>query len=247
MGEGDMSAKKPVALVVGAGDYLGSAIAKRFSEGGLKVAISRRRGNLSSLVGSISDSGGEAIGYHSDARNEDEVVELMQSVEVQLGSIDVCVYNVGGNVSFPILKTTSQVYRKVWEMCAFGGFLVGREVLKYMIPRKRGTILFTGASASIRGKSGYSAFSGGKQALRALAQSLAREVGPEGIHISHVIIDGLIKNENARKLFPTEFQSRPKDGILQPFQIAEVYWQLYNQPKSAWTFEIDLRPYSEPW
>ncbi len=237
----------PVALVVGAGDYLGSAIAKRFSEGGLRVAASRRRGNFTNLVRSIKDSGGEAVGYHSDARNENEVIDLIQSVESQLGPIDVCVYNVGGNVNSPILETTSRVYRKVWEMCAFGGFLVGKEVLKYMLPRKRGTILFTGASASIRGKSGYAAFSGGKQALRALAQSLAREMGPKGIHISHVIIDGLIKNENARELFPIEFQSRPKDGILQPSEIAEVYWQLYNQPKSAWTFEIDLRPYSEPW
>ncbi len=247
MDEGDMSAKKPVALVVGAGDHLGFAIAKRFSKGELKIAASRRRGNLTSLIESIRGSGGEAIGFHSDARNEKEVSELIKNVENQLGPIDVCIYNVGGNVKFPILETTSRVYRKVWEMCALGGFLVGKEVLRYMLPRKRGTILFTGASASIRGKSGYCAFSGGKQALRALAQSLAREVGPKGIHVSHVIIDGLIENENARSLFPEDFDSRPKDGILQPAEIAEAYWQLYNQHKSAWTFEIDLRPYSEPW
>ena len=148
-------------------------------------------------------------------------------------------------MKFPILETTSRVYRKVWEMCALGGFLVGKEVLQYMLPRKRGTILFTGASASIRGKSGYCAFSGGKQALRALAQSMAREIGPKGIHVSHVIIDGLIENDNARSLFPEDFDSRPKDGILQPVEIAEVYWQLYRQSKSAWTFETELRPYSE--
>ena len=240
-----MSAKKPVALVVGAGDYLGSAIAKRFSKGELKIAASRRRGNLTNLIESIRGSGGEAIGFHSDARNEKEVSELIKNVENQLGPIDVCIYNVGGNVKFPILETTSRVYRKVWEMCALGGFLVGKEVLRYMLPRKRGTILFTGASASLRGKSGFSAFSGGKQALRALAQSLAREVGPQGIHVSHVVIDGLIENENSRKLFQKDYEARPQDGILQPSEIAEVYWQIYKQPKTSWTFEIDLRPYSE--
>ena len=236
---------KPIALVVGAGDYLGSSIAKRFAAGGLAIVAIRRRGDLTKLVESIQDSGGEAFGFHSDARNEKDVLDLIAKIESELGFIDVCVYNVGGNVSFPILETSSQVYRKVWEMCAFGGFLTGKEVIKHMLPRKRGTILFTGASASLRGKSGFSAFSGGKQALRALAQSLARELGPQGIHISHVIIDGLIENKNTRKLLPEEFDTRPKDGILQPNEIAEIYWQLYKQPKSAWSFEIDLRPYSE--
>ena len=238
---------KPIALVVGAGDYLGSAIAKRFSEGGFKIAASRRRGDLKNLIKSIEKSGGEAVGFHSDTRSEKEVIELISNIEGQLGPIEVCIYNVGGNVSYPILETTSRVYRKVWEMCALGGFLVSKEVLKYMLSRKYGTILFTGASASLRGKKGFSAFSGGKQALRALAQSLAREVGPEGIHISHVIIDGLIENENTRRLFPDDFLSRSADGILQPAEVAQIYWQLHQQAKNAWSFEVDLRPYSEPW
>ena len=236
---------KPIALVVGAGDYLGSSIAKRFAAGGLAIVATRRRGDLTKLVESIHDCGGEAFGFHSDARNEKDVLDLIEKIESELGFIDVCIYNVGGNVSFPILETSSQVYRKVWEMCAFGGFLTGKEVIKHMLPRKRGTILFTGASASLRGKSGFSAFSGGKQALRALAQSLAREVGPQGIHVSHVVIDGLIENENSRKLFQKDYEARPQDGILQPSEIAEVYWQIYKQPKTSWTFEIDLRPYSE--
>ena len=238
---------KPIALIVGAGDYLGSAIAKRFSKGGFKIAASRRRGDLKNLIKSIEKSGGEAIGFHSDARSEKGVIELIRNIEGQLGPIEVCIYNVGGNVSYPILETTSRVYRKVWEMCALGGFLVSKEVLKYMLSRKYGTILFTGASASLRGKKGFSAFSGGKQALRALAQSLAREVGPEGIHISHVIIDGLIENENTRRLFPDDFLSRSADGILQPAEVAQIYWQLHQQAKNAWSFEVDLRPYSEPW
>ena len=238
---------KPIALIVGAGDYLGAAIAKRFSRGGFKIAASRRRGDLKNLIESIEKSGGEVVGFHSDARNEKDVIKLIRNIEGQLGAIEVCIYNVGGNVSYPILETTSRVYRKVWEMCALGGFLVSKEVLKYMLSRKYGTIIFTGASASLRGKKGFSAFSGGKQALRALAQSLAREVGPKGIHISHVIIDGLIENENTRRLFPKDFISRPADGILQPDEVAQIYWQLHQQAKNAWSFEVDLRPYSESW
>ena len=239
--------KKKIALIIGAGDYLGSELAKKFAVGGLSVVVTRRRGDLTKLVTSIVSLGGEAIPFHTDARNENQVIELIKNIETKLGQIDILIYNVGGNVKYKILNTSSRIYRKVWEMCAFGGFLNAKEVLKYMIPRKKGTIIFTGASASLRGKEGFSAFSGGKQALRALAQSLAQEVSLKGIHVSHVVIDGLIENSNTKKLFPDEFKKRPSDGILKPKDIAEIYWQIYLQPKSSWSFETDIRPYSEKW
>ena len=241
------SNKKKIALIVGAGDYLGSALAKKFSKEGFSVVVTRRRGNLSKLVKDIETLGGEVIPFHSDARKEDQVVKLIETIETGLGQIDILIYNVGGNVKYKILDTSSRVYRKVWEMCALGGFLNAKEVLKYMIPRKKGSIIFTGASASLRGKEGFSAFSGGKQALRALAQSLAREVSSHSIHISHVVIDGLIENNNTKKLFPKEFEKRPSEGILKPKDIAELYWQIHLQPKSSWSFETDIRPYSEKW
>ena len=239
--------RKKIALVVGAGDFLGASIAKKFAKEGFLAVVTRRKGDLTKLTRDINSFGGKAYPFHSDARNEEQVVELMHNIEKKIGQIDILIYNVGGNVRYKILETSSRVYRKVWEMCAFAGFLNSKEVLKYMIPRKKGTIIFTGASASLRGKKGFSAFSGGKQALRALAQSLAHEVGPMGIHISHVVIDGLIENENTKKLFPKEFEQRGSDGVLNPMDIAELYWNIYKQPKSAWSFETDIRPYNENW
>lgn len=236
-----------VALIIGAGDHLGSAIAKRFAKEGFVVVATRRRGDLTGLSDEIEALGSRAYGFHSDARNEDQVVELVEKVESDIGQIDVAVFNVGGNVRFGIVETTAQVYRKSWEMCAFAGFLIGREVVQRMLPRERGTILFTGASASLRGASGFAAFAGGKHALRALAQSMARELGPQGIHIGHVVVDGLIENRSTEELFPDLVASKGEDGIIQPDHLAEIYWQLYQQPRTAWTFEIDARPYSEPW
>jgi NAD(P)-dependent dehydrogenase (short-subunit alcohol dehydrogenase family) len=160
----------------------------------------------------------------------------------------VCVYNVGGNVRFPILETTSRVYFKVWEMCAMGAFLAGREAAKYMIQRGRGTILFTGATASVRGGGGYAAFAGGKHAERALAQSMARELGPKGIHVAHVVIDGGIDTAFIRENRPDIYEQRKAaDALLQPEAIAETFWQIHKQPRTAWTFETDLRPWSETW
>jgi NAD(P)-dependent dehydrogenase (short-subunit alcohol dehydrogenase family) len=238
---------KPTCLVVGAGDYLGTAIACRFAREGFHIVATRRRGNLGPLVRAVEADGGSVTGLHSDARAEDQVSDLFAMIERDMGRLGVVVFNVGGNVRFPVTETTSRVYRKVWEMCAFAGFLVGRGAAAAMLSRGRGTILFTGATASIRGSAGYSAFAGGKHALRALAQSMAREMGPKGIHVAHVVIDGPIENENTRALFPESFEARPADGILQPDDIAEIYWHLHNQPKSAWTFEADVRPYAESW
>jgi NAD(P)-dependent dehydrogenase (short-subunit alcohol dehydrogenase family) len=169
-----------------------------------------------------------------------------REIETEIGEVEVFVFNIGGNVRFDIRDTTSRVYRKVWEMTAFAGFLTAREAAKVMVPRAKGTMLFTGATASVRGGRGFSAFAGGKHAVRALAQSMARELGPENIHVAHVVIDGAIDTEWIKTNFPDRYNSGP-DGILNPDHIAEVYWQLHQQPRSAWTFEMDIRPWKESW
>jgi len=239
--------KVKVSLIIGAGDYLGSAIARRFAKEGFHAVGTRRRGDIVSFVKEIEESGGKATGKHSDARKEGQVVELVESVENEIGPIEVFVFNIGGNVMFPILETTKRVYTKVWEMCALAGFLTGREVARRMVSRKRGTMLFTGATASVRGSIGFSAFAGGKHALRALAQSMAKELMPQNIHVAHVIIDGPIDTEWTRQRFPEIVKERPGDGLLQPDDIAETYWAIHNQKRSAWTFETDVRPWVEPW
>ena len=239
--------KDKVALIIGAGDYLGSAIARRFAKEEFHAVGTRRRGNIVSFVNEIEDSGGKATGMHSDARKEEQVVELVESVENEIGPIEIFVFNIGGNVMFYILETTAQVYKKVWEMCAFAGFLTGREVARRMVSRKRGTMRFTGATASVRGSNGFSAFAGGKHALRALSQSMAKELMPQNIHVAHVIIDGPIDTEWTRQRFPDMVKERPGDGLLQPDDIAETYWAIHSQKRSAWTFETDVRPWVEPW
>ncbi|MGQ7269974.1 SDR family NAD(P)-dependent oxidoreductase [Marinobacter sp. V034] len=238
---------RPIALVVGAGDHLGGAIARRFAREGFHLVVTRRRGDLQTLSSEIDALGSSATAIHSDARDEVQVSELVNRVESELGPIRVAVFNVGGNVQFDICDTTTRIYRKVWEMCALAGFLVGREVARKMLARKEGTILFTGASASLRGGRGFAAFSGGKHALRALAQSMARELGPQGIHVGHVVVDGLLRNEATAEFLPDLYASKGDDGIIEPDDLAEVYWQLHNQPRSAWTFEQDVRPFSESW
>ena len=238
-----------VALVIGAGDATGGAIARRFAREGLQAVVTRRVRNLEQLeklAESIRAEGGRAHAFGVDAREEDEMVALVERIEAEIGEIEVAVYNVGGNVRFSILETTARVYYKVWQMCSFGGFLMGREVAKPMLERGRGTILFTGATASVRGGEGYAAFAGGKAALRALAQSMARELGPKGIHVAHVVIDGAIDTAWIEANFPERHALRDQDGILKPDDIAESYWQLHLQPRSAWTHELDLRPWLEP-
>ena len=241
-------AEAKAALVIGAGESTGGAIARRFAREGYTACVTRRTADkLAPLVAQIEAAGGRARAFGSDARREEQVVELVQTVEREVGPIEVCVFNVGGNVRFPIRETTARVYTKVWEMAALSGFLVGREVAKAMVPRRRGTILFTGATASLRGGKGYAAFAGAKHALRALAQSMARELGPEGIHVAHVVIDGAIDTPFIRDMFPERYKLKDQDGILNPEAIAENYWQLHCQARSAWTHELDLRPWIEPW
>jgi NAD(P)-dependent dehydrogenase (short-subunit alcohol dehydrogenase family) len=234
--------------VIGAGDATGSAVARRFAREGYTVCAARRtEGALKPLVDQISAAGGRAIAFGLDARREDQVTAFFNRIEAEVGPVEVLVFNVGGNVRFPILETTSQKYFKVWEMCAMAGFLAGREAARIMLPRGRGTLLFTGATASLRGAAGFSAFAGGKAALRALAQSMARELGPKGLHVAHVVIDGMIDTAFTRENFAQRVEEVGPDGILNPDHIAEAYWWLHQQPRNAWTFELDLRPWVERW
>jgi NAD(P)-dependent dehydrogenase (short-subunit alcohol dehydrogenase family) len=239
---------RKVVLVVGAGDATGGAIARRFAREGFTACVARRNADkLAPLVARIEAEGGRARAFGSDARREEQMVTLVETIEREEGAIEVAAFNIGGNVRFPIRETTARVYFKVWEMCAFSGFLMGREVAKAMLPRGRGTILFTGATASVRGGAGFAAFAGGKHALRALSQSMARELGPLGIHVAHVVIDGAIDTEFIRTNFPERAALKDRDGILNPEGIAEAYWQLHCQQRSAWTHEMDLRPWIESW
>jgi NAD(P)-dependent dehydrogenase (short-subunit alcohol dehydrogenase family) len=233
-------------IVIGAGDATGGAIARRFAREGYVTVVTRRNGDkLAPLVEEIETNGGRAVAIGSDARAEEEVVALFERVEREIAPIEVMVFNIGANVNFGITETTSRVYRKVWEMAAFAGFLTGREAARAMVPRGQGTIIFTGATASMRGGAGFSAFSGAKFALRALAQSMARELGPKGIHVAHTVIDGAIDTAWIAENFPDRYAMKEQDGILDPNAIAEAYWQLHVQPRNAWTHELDLRPWLE--
>jgi NAD(P)-dependent dehydrogenase (short-subunit alcohol dehydrogenase family) len=240
--------RTPVALVIGAGDATGGAIAKRFAAGGLVACVTRREADkLEPLLDAIRAAGGTAHGFGSDARKEEEVVALVERIEREIGPIEVLVFNIGANVPSSILEETARKYFKIWEMACFGGFLNGREVARRMVERGRGTILFTGATASLRGSANFGAFAGAKHALRALAQSMARELGPKNIHVAHVVIDGAIDTEFIRTNFPERYATKADDGILLPDHIAETYWTLHAQPRDTWTFELDLRPWNERW
>ncbi len=237
-----------VILVIGAGDATGGAIARRFAREGYIACVTRRTADkLQPLVEQIRAEGGVAYAFGSDARKEEDMVALIEKIEREIAPIEVAVFNIGANVRFSITETTARVYQKVWEMACFGGFLMGREVTKVMLPRARGTIIFTGATASLRGREGFAAFAGAKHALRALAQSMARELWPKGIHVAHPVIDGAIDTEFIRINAPEKYAQKNIDGILNPDHIAEAYWQIHQQPRDAWTHETELRPWNEPW
>ncbi|MBX3658461.1 MAG: SDR family oxidoreductase [Ramlibacter sp.] len=240
----------PVALIIGAGDATGGAIARRFARGGYTACATRRSlDKLQPLLEQIRAEGGTAHGFASDARKEEEVVALVEQIESTLGPIEVLAFNIGANVPSSILEESARKYFKIWEMACFSGFLNGREVARRMVtragPQRQQTIIFTGATASLRGASGFAAFAGAKHALRALAQSMARELGPRGIHVAHSIIDGAIDTEFIRENFPQRYALKSEDGILNPDHIADAYWMLHQQPRDAWTHELDLRPYME--
>lgn len=241
-------AEKKAVLVIGAGDATGGAIARRFAREGYVACVTRRSADkLAPLVEEIRAAGGEAHGFGSDARKEEEMVALVQKIEAEIAPIEVAVFNIGANVRYGITETTARVYFKVWEMACFGGFLMGREVAKAMLPRGRGTIIFTGATASLRGREGFAAFAGAKHALRALAQSMARELWPKGIHVAHPVIDGAIDTEFIRTTFPERYAMKDQSGIVDPEHIADLYWNLHQQPRDAWTHETEIRPWMEAW
>ncbi len=242
--------QKHVALIVGAGDDTGSAIARAFAKDGLHVCVVRRPARLDKLkvlAASLNKDGYAASAHGVDARDETAMAELIIDIETNIGPIDVAVFNIGANVKYDISKTTPRVFRKVWEMASFAGFLMAHNVAPHMEKRSRGTMIFTGATASIRGAAGFSAFSAAKHSLRALAQSCARELGPKGVHVAHVIIDGAIDSRFIREMFPQVDDMREKDLILNPAHIADNYVWLHHQPRDSWTFELDLRPYGEKW
>lgn len=235
-------------LVVGAGDATGGAVARRFAREGFTACVVRRHAEaLAPLVAAIEAEGGRARAFGVDARREEGVVMLVETIERDVGAIEVFVFNIGANVPSSILDETARKYFKIWEMAAFAGFLTAREVAKRMVGRGRGTMLFTGATASLRGSANFAAFAGAKHALRALAQSLARELGPRNIHVAHSIIDGAIDTAFIRENFPERYALKEQDGILDPDHIADAYWQIHCQPRDAWTFEFDLRPWLERW
>ncbi|MGE8653424.1 SDR family oxidoreductase [Acinetobacter sp. YH12227] len=237
-----------VALVIGAGDATGGEIAKRFAREGYIACMTRRNADkLQPLIDEIEQLGGKAYGFASDARKEEQVIELVEQIESSIGAIEVMVFNIGANVPCSILEETARKYFKIWEMACFSAFLTGREVAKRMVSRESGTIIFTGATAGVRGAAGFAAFAGAKHALRALAQSMARELGPRNIHVAHVVVDGAIDTDFIKETFPDLYAKKEQDGILNPVHIAENYWHLSQQPRDAWTHELDLRPWMEHW
>ena len=240
-----------VALLVGAGDAIGAAVAPRFADEGYSVCVARRDPEKSrSVVREIISAGGTACAVGTDVRSEEAVQALFAQVEAELGPVEVCLFNAGANVKSPLIETSGRLFFKAWELACYGGFLTGREAARYMVPRGRGTILFTGATASVRGGSGFAAFAAAKFGLRAVAQSMARELAPENIHVAHLIIDGAIDSAAIHRRLSAATGAMPDlapDGLIQTSSVAEAYWALHHQSRDGWTHELDLRPYSERW
>jgi NAD(P)-dependent dehydrogenase (short-subunit alcohol dehydrogenase family) len=249
---GGMEPRNASVAVVGAGDYIGSAIAKRFAREGYLVFAGRRRADdLAPLVDAITAEGGRCAGRALDARKEDAVTAFITEADAA-APLEVCIFNVGANVYFPVLETTERVFRKVWEMACYAGFLTGREAARVMAPRGRGSIFFTGATASMRGAAGFAAFASAKAGLRAVAQSMARELGPKNVHVAHLVIDAGVDTAFVRDRIREHggeqaLASLAADQLMRPESIAEAYWQLHQQSRDAWTFELDLRPAMETW
>jgi NAD(P)-dependent dehydrogenase (short-subunit alcohol dehydrogenase family) len=237
-----------VALIVGAGDGTGAAITRTFARAGFIACAARRdRNQLQGLVDSINGNGDSAHALALDAREEDQVIDVFAEIERTIGPLQVVVYNAAIGARSPITELSSDTFRKVWETDCLGAFLVGREAARHMQPRGSGSILFTGATSAVRGGAGFAAFAAAKHGARALAQSMARELGPAGLHVAHIIVDGPIDGEFVRTTFPQLVAERPADGILNPDDIAANYLMLHRQPRNAWTQELDLRPWVEPW
>jgi NAD(P)-dependent dehydrogenase (short-subunit alcohol dehydrogenase family) len=240
------------AAVIGAGDFIGAAIAKKFAAEGFTVFAGRRNGEkLAPLVAAIEAAGGRVVARSLDARKEDDVAAFLRDADAH-APLEVCVFNIGANVNFPITETTERVFRKVWELACYAGFLSGREAARLMVPRGKGCIFFTGATASVRGGVGYAAFASAKSGLRAVAQAMARELGPQNIHVAHLVIDAgvdtaFVRERIRQKGGDDAIARLDPDQLMHPTSVAEAYWQLYRQPRDGWTFELDLRPYREIW
>ncbi len=239
---------KKTLLVMGAGDAIGSAILRKFSKTGMVLCGARRNKNkLYKLINQLSSEGHEAYAFKCDARKEEEVIKLFAQIERDIGPLNTVIFNVGANVPMSILQTDSRKFFKIWEMACYAGFLCGREAAKYMVPRAEGTIIFSGATASMRGASGFAAFASAKHGLRALSQSMARELGPKNIHVANVIIDAAVDTEWIRKNIPYSEDLKKRNGIVDPDDLANCYLMLQEQHRSAWTHELDLRPWIENW
>jgi NAD(P)-dependent dehydrogenase (short-subunit alcohol dehydrogenase family) len=247
-----MAGAHKVAMLVGAGDAIGAAVARRFAKEGYAVCISRREAAKSQgLVDELTSAGLEIHTFSVDARQESEVQNLFAKVEKEIGPIEVCLFNAGSNVNKPLSETTEKLFFKAWELACYAGFLVGREAARVMVPRGRGTILFTGATASLRGGNGFAAFASAKFGLRAVAQAMARELGPKNIHVVHLIIDAAVDSDAIRARLKAargvEANDIPPDSLTKTASIAEAYWFAHQQSKDGWTHELDLRPAVEKW
>ena len=232
------------AVIVGVGVDLGASLCRRFAAAGHPIAMAARDANkLAPLVHKIEESGGSAKAYTADATDEDAVAQLFCCAESELGPVEITIFNVGIRYQASILDMHSDEFQNTWRISCLGGMIVGREAARLMVPRSRGTILFTGGIASRRADAELAAFAVGKFGLRAVAQSMARELAPRGIHVSHFIIEGHIDKEQSRKLRP---EAAKDDGLVSTEALAELYYQTHCQPKSCWNFEVDLRPWKDP-
>jgi NAD(P)-dependent dehydrogenase (short-subunit alcohol dehydrogenase family) len=244
--------RNATAAVIGAGDYIGRAIVEKFAAEGFTVFAGRRNGDkLAPLVAEVEARGGRIVARALDARKEDQVSTFLRDAD-ERAPLDVSIFNVGANVHFPLVDTTERVFRKVWEMACYSGFLAGRDAARLMLPRGRGCIFFTGATASLRGGVGYAAFASAKFGLRAVAQSAARELGPKNIHVAHLVIDAGVDTAWVRERIrdaegDTALANLPAGRLMNPASVAEAYWQLYQQSPDAWTFEHEIRPFGEKW
>jgi NAD(P)-dependent dehydrogenase (short-subunit alcohol dehydrogenase family) len=238
--------------VIGAGDYIGAAIAKKFATEGFVVFAGRRHGEkLAPLMAEVEAAGGRIVGRSLDARKEDELTAFLHDADAA-APLEVCIFNIGANVNFSLLETTERVFRKVWELACYAGFLAGREAARLMLPRGRGHIFFTGATASLRGGVGYAAFASAKFGLRAVAESAARELGPKGIHVAHLIIDAGVDTEWVRERIKARegeaaLANLDPGRLMRPAAVADAYWQIYQEPRDAWSFEREIRPFGEKW
>src|SRR5580658_332430 len=247
-----MTPRNASVAIIGAGDFIGSAIAERFAAEGYLIYAGRRTADkLQTLKDKFEAAGGRCVARGLDARVEEDIAAFIAEADAA-APLEVVIFNPGANVNFPVLETTERVFRKVWELACYGGFLTGREAARHMLPRGQGSIFFTGATASLRGGVGYAAFASAKFGLRAVAQSMARELGPKNIHVAHLIIDAgvdtaFVRDRIKQRGGAEALENLEPDQLMNPASVAQAYWQLYQQPRDAWTFELDVRPYREVW